>query len=145
VVGKDSVGSVLDVSGVAGGLIIGDSTNQTLRGRGSIYGSVEMRAFGVLFPCNSIDVLTAGSIAFGAGSVHEAEYLFAGGAHQNDLQRATNTAGGPGAITLAGGAVRPKAMVRLPDFDPHTFTIMTVSNGISGAFAGGIQTAAIRG
>jgi autotransporter-associated beta strand protein len=142
--GKDSVGSVLDVSRLAGGLVIGDSTNQTLRGRGSIYGSVEIRAFGVLSPGNSIDVLTAGSIAFGNGSVYEAEYLFAGGTHQSDLQRATTTAGGPGTITLAGGAVRPKAIARLPDFDPHTFPIMTASNGITGAFVGVAQTAAIR-
>jgi hypothetical protein len=142
--GTGSVDSVLDVSRLAGGLVIGNSTNQILRGRGSIYGGVEIRAFGVLSPGNSIDVLTVGSISFGAGSVYEAEYLFAGGSHQSDLQRATTAAEGLGTITLAGGAVRPKAMVRLPDFNPHTFTIMTASNGISGAFAGVVQTAAIR-
>jgi len=144
--GKDSVGSVLDVSGVAGGLIIGNSTNQTLKGRGSIFGSVEIRSFGVLSPGNSIDVLTAGKISFGPGSIYEAEYLVAGGTLQSDLQRATTSAGGPGmgTVTLTGGVVRPKAIARLPDLLPHTFTIMTATNGVIGNFTGAVQTAAIR-
>ena len=144
--GKDSMDSVLDVSRDAGGLIIGNSTNQTLKGKGSIFGSVEIRSFGVLAPGNSIGVLTAGSISFGPGSVYEAEYLVAGGTLQSDLQRATTAPGGlgMGTVTLTGGVVRPKAMVRLPDLLPHTATILTATNGVVGNFAGAVQTAAIR-
>ena len=142
--GKDSVDSVLDVSRDLGGLVIGNSTNQSLKGKGSVFGSVEIRSFGLLAPGNSIGVLTAGAISFGPGSVYETEYQVAGGTLESDLQKVTTTAGGLGTATLTGGVVLPKAMVRLPDLLPHTATILTATNGVVGNFTGVVQTAAIR-
>ena len=142
--GTGSVDSVLDVSRDPGGLVIGNSTNQSLKGKGSVFGSVEIRSFGVLAPGNSIGVLTAGAISFGPGSVYEAEYRVASGTLESDSHPATTTAGGLGTATLTGGVVLPKAMVRLPDFLPHTATILTATNGVVGNFTGVVQTAAIR-
>lgn len=47
--------------------------------------------------------------------------------------------------TLTGGIVRPKAILRLTDFVPHSFTILAASGGMTGSLEGIIQTAAIGG
>ena len=53
------------------------------------------------------------------------------------------SAGGSGLATLTGGYVFPKAEVRLPDFSPHSFTIVSASDGVLGQFTAVRQTAAI--
>jgi len=143
--GKNSVGSVLDVTAVSGGLVVGDSINQTLKGRGTILGSVTIDSQGYLAPGNSIDTLTVGTISFAKGSVYEAEYAISGGSATSDLLRASAASGGSGLASLTGGYVLPKAVSRLTDFVPHSFTIMTASSGVNGSFDGIVQTAAIGG
>ena len=143
--GKDSIGTVLDVRAIPSGLIIGDGLNQTLKGRGSILGSVTIEAYGYLAPGNSIDQLSVGTISFAKGSIYEAEYRVSSGSSQSDLLRATSESGGTGVATLTGGIVRPKAERRLTDFGPHSFPILAASGGITGSFDGIFQTAAIGG
>ncbi|MEI7773994.1 MAG: autotransporter-associated beta strand repeat-containing protein, partial [Verrucomicrobiota bacterium] len=101
--GKDSEGSFLDVTAISSGLVVGDNINQTLKGRGTILGSVSIEAQGYLAPGNSIGTLTMGTISFAPGSIYEAEYLVSGGTGTSDLLRAQAAAGGTGLATLTGG------------------------------------------
>jgi autotransporter-associated beta strand protein len=156
--GKDSSGTVLDVSAAPTGLIVGPSSQQTLKGRGTILGSVAIKSHGVLEPGNSIDTLTIRATAFthslgdftiDPGAAFNAEYaysLLSGGS--SDLVRVTSdSAGALGIATINGGYVNPKAWGgrRLPDFVPHSFTILTASSGLLGRFDGINQTAVIHG
>lgn len=141
--GKDSVGSFLDVTAALGGLVVGADINQTLKGRGTILGSVSIETQGYLAPGNSIGTLTIGTLSFAPGSFYEAEYLVLGGSASSDLLRVQAAAGGSGLALLTGGYVLPKAMLRLADFSPHSFSIMSASAGIVGHFTAIRQTAAI--
>ena len=141
--GKDSVGSFLDVTAISSGLVVGDNINQTLKGRGTILGSVSIEAQGYLAPGNSIGTLTMGTLSFATGSIYEAEYLVSGGTGTSDLLRAQAAAGGTGLATLTGGYVLPKAISRLTDFSAHSFSIMSATVGLVGRFDGAVQTAAI--
>ena len=141
--GKDSVGSVLDVTAVSGGLVVGADINQTLKGRGTILGSVSIETQGYLAPGNSIGTLTIGTLSFAPGSFYEAEYLVSGGSASSDLLRIQAAAGGSGIALLTGGYVLPKAIARLTDFSPHSFSIMSASAGVLGHFTAVHQTAAI--
>ncbi|RFC43194.1 MAG: Autotransporter-associated beta strand repeat-containing protein, partial [Verrucomicrobia bacterium] len=141
--GKDSSGSVLDVTAVSGGLVVGAAVNQTLKGRGTILGSVSIDTQGYLAPGNSIGTLTVGTLSFNPGSFYEAEYLVSGGSASSDLLRVQASAGGTGVALLNGGYVIPKAVSRLTDFNPHSFAIMSASVGVVGRFTGVFQSAAI--
>jgi autotransporter-associated beta strand protein len=156
--GKDSSGTVLDVSAAPTGLIVGPNSEQTLKGKGTILGSVSIRAYGVVEPGNSIDTLTIRATAFthalgdftiDPGATFNAEYAYSalsGGS--SDLIRVTSDASGAfGIATINGGYVKPKVWGagRLPDFAPHAFTILTAASGVVGNFDGIYQTAVIQG
>ncbi|NBV86164.1 MAG: hypothetical protein EBS01_07865, partial [Verrucomicrobia bacterium] len=122
-----STGVKLDVSSLgADGLMVGGgSVAQTLKGRGTIVGVLKLASNAMLAPGNSIDTQKVeGSVTF-SGGIYEAEYTLSSGTLHSDLMQVITGANGSGVVTMRGGTVRPKALTRLTDFNPHTSVILS--------------------
>jgi hypothetical protein len=146
----DSKDARLDVTAIGGGaLVLGGSGSvaQTLKGRGTVDGIVQLGAGATIAPGNSIDTQRiAGGFVAKTGSVYEAEYTMSGGQFAKDMiQVIAGANGSTGAVVLEGGVVRPKAVKIITDFHTeHVLEILSAAGGVTGAFDGVYQTAAIR-
>ena len=137
--GADQTTTVLDVSGLAGGLQLG--ATQTLKGRGAIIGAVHLNG-ATLAPGNSIDVERLhGNLAL-SNAVYEVEYSFLNGG-KSDRFEVIASGSLAGTAKINGAVVVPKALDRLTDFAPHRFTILSAEGGIEGQFAEPAQSALI--
>jgi hypothetical protein len=149
-------GAVLDVSKVAGGLVVGGSVGgvaapQVLKGSGTIRGIVKLGRSATLAPGNSPGTQTIeGKLEVGSGAVYQAEYSFSGTLVHDLLSVVTETGV---AVHLQGGIVDPKVSSssdkggnRLTKFGKQEpFKILETKGGIiTGSFDGVRQSAALR-
>lgn len=91
-----SSGAILDVSTKSGGFTVGGTTAQTLKGKGTITGSLTAGSLGTLSPGNSIESLdVTGDLGFSTGSLFDYELTTA--TLDGDLMNVT------GNLTIASG------------------------------------------
>jgi outer membrane autotransporter protein len=116
----------LAVNGSLAGSAVSVNNGGILGGNGTI-GGVTTNAGGIVAPGNSIGLLNvAGNVLFAPGSFYDVEVNAAG---QGDKIVATGTA------TLNGGTVRVNAASG--SYQPATtYTILSATGGVMGAFAG---------
>ena len=141
----DSSESVLDVSAISGGLVVGGEMAQTLKGRGQIKGSVTLAGGATLAPGNSIDTISIGTLTILPGVKFEAEYQMFGGVVISDRVKITGSAAGT-SLTV-GGIVVPTlyGSARIMDFNKHATPIVSAAAGWNQRFEGIYSTAALRG
>jgi hypothetical protein len=140
----DSSNSVLDVTAVPGGLVIGNGTAQTLKGRGQIKGAVTLAANTTLAPGNSIDTISISSLRLLPGVKFEAEYQMQDGTVTSDR---LIIAGGTELLSGGtGGTVVPKLFGtgRITDFNKHNLPIVTAAGGWGQRFDNVVSTAVLR-
>ena len=139
----DSGNSVLDVSAIPGGLVVGNGTMQTLKGRGQIKGTVTLAGNAVFAPGNSIDTISIGTLNLLPGVRFEAEYQLSNGTMTTDRVVVT---GGSGVIQK-GGIVVPTLLGsgRLTDFNKYASSIANAAAGWNQRFESVVSTAVVRG
>jgi len=138
----DSKASVLDVSAIPGGLVLGA---QTLMGRGQIKGAVTLAAGATLAPGNSIDNLSIEALTIQSGAKFEAEYQISNGVFTSDHLTITG-APGAGAINV-GGTVVPTlyGKGRILDFAKHAMPLVSAAAGWNQRFDAVRSSAVLRG